>query len=230
MPVDEGGLTGAAEPPRVAARLRTFLLVALLAQAGILAYQHTVFFGQMFGRVSRAGATGAAPAGSSAVLALSLLAASALWALRPGPGSLTERLGRAGLVHLATLGLGLYAAGLLADGFVRVLAPPLLLVSALLAVLVPHRGTRASRPLIDPPPGPWDAGTVLALGTLGIPTVFPYIHFDAATIWACRALGFGPKVFFGALGDCLHPNYPPLFSLLLALGASDPLFEGRLLP
>ena len=184
----------------------------------------------MFGRVSRAGATGAAPAGSSAVLTLSVLAVSALWALRPGPGSLSGRLGRAGLVHVATLGLALYAAGLLEDRFVRVLAPPLLLVSALLAVLLPHRGARASRPFVDPPPGLWDAGTALALGTLAIPMVFPYIHFDAATIWACRAFGFGPKVFFGALGDCLHPNYPPLFSLLLALGATDPLFEGRLLP
>ncbi len=86
VPPPEEGLKEAGEPPRAAARLRAFLLVALLVQVGILAFQEVVFFGQMFGRASLAGVSGASPAGSSAVLALSVVAVSTLWALRGGVG------------------------------------------------------------------------------------------------------------------------------------------------
>jgi hypothetical protein len=225
----EEGLREADEPLRAAARLRAFLLVALLVQIGILAFQEPVFFGQMFGRASRAGVPGTAPAGSSAVLALSVVAVSVLWALRGGAGSVSGRFGQAGLVQLAALGLALYAAGLAADRFLRVLAAPLVLVSGLLAIALPDRAARKARPFVLSRLGPWDALTGLLLATLAVPTVYPYIHFDAAVLWACRSLGFADRGFFGALGACLHQNYPPLFSILLGLGAGDPLFEGRLL-
>jgi hypothetical protein len=138
-------------------------------------------------------------------------------------------LGRAGLVQLAALGLALYAAGIASDRFVRPLAAPLVLASGLLAVALPDRAPKAARPVAGPPLGPWDAATGLLLATLAVPTVFPYIHFDAALLWACRSAGLASRGVSGALGACLHPNYPPLFSLLLGLGASDPLFEGRLM-
>ena len=229
MPPPEEGLKETGEPPRAAARLRAFLLVALLAQVGILAFQEVVFLGQMFGRATRAGVSGAAPAGSSAVLALSVVAVSVLWALRGGAGSFSGRVGRAGLVQLAALGLALYAGGLASDRFVRLLAAPVVLVSGLLAAALPNRAARGGRPIVASRLGPWDAATGLLLATLAVPTVFPFLHFDAALIWACRSLGFAGRGFAGALDACHHPNYPPLFSLLLAIGAADPLFEGRLL-
>ncbi len=229
MPRHEEGLREAGEPPRAAARLRAFLLFALLVQIGILAFQESVFFGQMLGRTSRVGVPGTAPAASSAVLALSVVAVSILWALRGGAGSLTGRLGRAGLVQLAALGLALYAASVVSGRFVRDLAAPLVLVSGLLAVSLPDRAAKGERPFVLPRLGPWDALTGLLLATLAVPTVYPYIHFDTAFLWACRSLGFAGRGFFGALAACLHPNYPPLFSILLGVGASDPLFEGRLL-
>ena len=52
----------------------------------------------------------------------------------------------------------------------------------------------------------------------------------AIPIWNCRAQAFDRLGTLDAVASCGQPNYPPLLSLLLALGAKDPLFGGRLLP
>jgi len=60
--------------------------------------------------------------------------------------------------------------------------------------------------------------------------VFPYHFTDAAEIWACRAFKFAEHGALTGVFDCLDPARPPLYSVLLWLGAGDPTFQGRLLP
>jgi hypothetical protein len=237
VPPDEEGLT--AKPPAgLSPRLRTTLFVALLLQVGILVYQHFVFLGQLFERSPRFGETGGAAAGSSLLLCAAIAGVSALWS-RCAVGSPFQRLGQAGLVHLGVLGLVHYGVALGAARLVPWVSWAVLGVSTA-AALSWRALSRASRPpsgagFLSPARTRWDAVSGLFLATLLVPSVFPYIHYDAMTIWACKARGFaaagaGSGSFWQAVTPCLKPNYPPLFSILLALGVNDPLFEGRLLP
>ncbi len=227
MPPDEEGLS--AGGGRLRSRLRAFLLAALAAQALTLAFQHAVFFEQLFRFPSRWGLAGSVPAGSSALLAAEALLASWLWARRGSAGCLSARLGTAGLANLAAAGLVAYGTGLATGRFVAVTGAATLAVSGAAALLVPRRGARVPSPLLSPPLSWGDALSGAALLTLVVPAFFPFIHFDAVTIWGCRSLGFAEKGFFGALAACIHPEYPPLFSALLGFGAADPLLQGRLL-
>ena len=224
MPPPEEGLTGT-RAGRIRARLRGFLLVALAAQIAILVAQEAGFFRQLLAVPSRLGAAGSSPPGSSVPLLLGVLAVSHLWARRFGSGSFAGRLGAAGLAQMALLGLVAVGAALATGRFVPAAAVAALALSALAAIA-------AGRGVGAPAPAPlrrslWDALSAVVVATLIVPAFFPYIHFDARTIWACRAFGM-PSGFFEALAACWQPNYPPLFSALLALGVSDPLFEGRL--
>ncbi len=228
MPPDEEGLT-ASGAGRVRARLRVFLFAALAAQAVILVLQEMSFFGQLLTCRSRLGTAGASVRGSSLLLVAGLGAAAWLWARRGGSGSFSGRLGAAGLANLAVVGLVAYAAGFATGRLLIVPAGAALAVSALFAALLPRRHPVAATPFLAPRASPADAVSAVVLLSLLVPTVFPYVHFDAVRIWACRASGFAAQGFFGALTPCLHPEYPPLLSILLGLGAADPLFEGRLL-
>ena len=227
MPPDEEGLTTAAGGG-VRKRLATFLLIALVAQVGILAAQHGVFFSDLLRLPSRLGAAGAAPPGSSLLLAVGFVAAAWLWARRGGEGCLSARIGLAGLANLAAIGLVSYAAGLATGRLVITSAAVALAASGAAAVLLPRRGAPSPGPFLAPRLSWADVLSGIALGTLLVPAFFPYVHFDAVTTWGCRALGFSERGFFGALAPCLHREYPPLFSILLGLGAPDPLFQGRL--
>ena len=60
--------------------------------------------------------------------------------------------------------------------------------------------------------------------------VFPYHFTDAQDIWACRAFKFAEHGALTGVFDCLDPARPPLYSVMLWLGAGDPTFQGRLLP
>lgn len=165
-------------------------------------------------------------AGHSLLWALLLLVASALWAsLDSGP--VAARFGAWGLAHLALAGLVPYLSGLAGLPLSRGAVAAALLLSAGAAFLLRTRrgGAGAGESV---PFSPWDAATLLiALGLL-VPTLFPYVHFDAIQIWACRAFAFESAGGLAGIGNCLHPGYPPLFSLLLWGGLDDPLFEGRL--
>ncbi len=84
-------------------------------------------------------------------------------------------------------------------------------------------------PAASAPAWIWDALAGFFVLTLLIPTVFPYVHFDAKVTWACRAYAMGQTESISAVAACKLPNYPPLFSILLWIGIDDPVFEGRLL-
>ncbi len=227
MPPDEEGLT-ASGAGRLRARLRGFLLLALAAQVVILAAQERTFFGQLFDAAPRKAAEAAGTPGSSLLLVAGLSATAWLWARRGGSGSFSGRLGAAGLANLATMGLAAYAAGFVTGRLVVFSAGVALAVSALLAALLPREAATAPPVFLAPKVSLADGISAVVLLSLLVPTVFPYFHFDAVQIWGCRASGFGARGFFGALDPCIHPEYPPLFSILLGLGAGDPLFEGRL--
>ncbi|MGE5345937.1 MAG: hypothetical protein ACM3JH_08285 [Acidithiobacillales bacterium] len=224
MPPDEEGLTTSGAG-RARAVLRAFLLVALVAQAAILVLQERIFFIQLARFPSRLGAPGAEAPGSSVPLLLGVLAVGFLWAGRAGSGSFTGRLGAAGLAQMALVGLAPYAVALTTGRFVPAAATAALVASGAAALATGRRG--GARGSLRLRRSPWDALSGAVLVTLLAPTLFPYVHFDAKAIWACRALAI-PSGFFEALAGCWQPNYPPLFSTLLALGAGDPLFEGRL--
>jgi len=212
-------------PGRIRARLRGFLLVALAAQVTILGAQQSGFFRHLLTVPSRLGAEGSSAPGSSVPLLLGAVAVSLLWARRTGSGSLAGRLGAAGLAQMALLGLVSVGVALVTGRFVPGAGTVALVLSGA-AALAPGRDRAAPAPA-GIRRSPWDVLSALTVATLLLPAFFPYVHFDAKAIWACRAFGM-PSGFFEALATCWQPNYPPLFSTLLALGVSDPLFEGRL--
>jgi hypothetical protein len=207
-----------------------FALVFLQASIGL--YQHRVFFEEMFRFRSRLPEAHAPGAGRSALLVLAFVALSALWAAASrGKRPASERFAVAGLAQIALLGLAHLAVAVADSGRLHAgLTFPLLATSAALAVVfLARRGPRAAA---EPEARLtwWDAASALFLSTLFVPSVFAYIHYDAKVIWACRAFGFANQGSLAAVAACRCPNYPPLYSILLWLGVTDPLFQGRLLP
>ncbi|MFI5119687.1 MAG: hypothetical protein ACHQM4_04700 [Thermoanaerobaculia bacterium] len=206
--------------------LRRALLVLVAAQAAICAYQHTVFFEEMFRFPSRLSAGVPPGAGSSLPLLLGVLALGWLWTSSNPSGS---AFAAASLAHVALLGLSHYAVGLATGRLVPGLGAAVLAASAATALATRRAGRRGEREGM-PPFSAWDALSAAFLCTLLIPAAFPYIHFDARVIWAWRAYAMRSDGFVAAVTGVTQPGYPPLFSILLWLGVGDPLFEGRLLP
>lgn len=172
------------------------------------------------------GRSGEAGAFSSAGFALAVLAVSGLAAVR-SVGKTIRRLeaaGLAGLLTLAGAGVALTAAGIATTRFVPAAAWTVVAVAGLLALRSPAGRTEAPAS----PFSAWDAVTLLFLLVLLVPSVFPYVHFDAKAIWGCRALAVAGSGSLESLSACTHGGYPPLFSLLLALGGRDPVLGGRL--
>ncbi len=217
-------------------RLLTFLVAAHVI-LGL--YRVVVFDLDLTRNSSRLGEAGLEHAGTSAVWLVLLLVASVLWASldREDPSPASSRFAAWGLAHLSLLGLVPYIEGLAGVGLFRpagqgvIVLSTIVATSALLFRMRKQGGGEAS----SPAPGSakagvslWDAATVLVLAGLLVPTVFPYVHFDARQIWACRAFAFGDTGGLVGVGRCLHPGYPPVFSLLLWSGLDDSLFEGRL--
>lgn len=162
---------------------------------------------------------------TSVALVLALLAVAAIAAARTPPGAVRrlEAAGLAGLLALAGAGVALTVAGVATGRFVPAVAWAALAVAGLVAL----RGPRGRDEGPAAPLSAWDAGTLLLLAALLVPTVFPYVHFDAREIWGCRAVAVAASGTLEALGGCSHGGYPPLFSLLLALGGADPVLDGR---
>jgi hypothetical protein len=220
----------------VTRRLLTFLVAAHV----ILGLYRVVVFDLDLTRIpSRLGEAGLERAGTSAVWLVLLLLASALWASldREDPGPASSRVAAWGLAHLSLLGLVPYIEGLAGMRLWRPAGYGMIVLSAAaaaVALLLRMRkkgGNEASGPALGPAKvgvSVWDAATVLVLAGLLVPTVFPYVHFDAKQIWACRAFAFRDTGSLIGVGHCSQPGYPPLFSLLLWSGLDDPLFEGRL--
>lgn len=204
--------------------LRNALLALLAAQAAILAAQHVTFFSELFRLPSRL--TGGLPAGagSSVPLLLGILAASAAWARGPRQ---VERFAAAGLANLAAAGLAVYTAALATGRLVAWLPWTVLALSALFSFLALRDG---GAPAPRSPLSLLDALSALVLATLLVPSVFPYVAYDAKLVWAWRAYAMRDDGFVHAVTGGLRPGYPPLDSILLWIGIGDPLFEGRLLP
>lgn len=206
--------------------VRRVLLAALVAQAGILAYQETVFFGEMFRFPSTLGQPVTAALAGSVALIFWLIVSARLWS---GPG--LERFAASALAHAAALVLFHYAIGLVTGRLFRP-ATAVFLALGLTAgagVALLRRGH--VQPARDPEPRPaaWDAASALVLATLFVPAVFPYIHYDTKLIWACRAFALEKAPLLASLAGCLCPTYPPAWSILLWLGIDEPIFQGRLL-
>ncbi len=204
--------------------LRNALLALLAAQVVILAAQHVTLFSELFRFRSRLAGGLPAGAGSSVPLLLGILAASAAWARGPGQA---ERFAVAGLANLAAAGLAVYAAALATGDLYAWLPSAVLALSALLSLLVPRP---CAAPVPRVPLSVLDALSALVLATLLVPSVFPYVAFDAKLVWAWRAYAMRNEGFVHAVTAGLRPGYPPLDSILLWFGIGDPLFEGRLLP
>lgn len=182
--------------------------------------------------LSRLGSEGAL---SSALPMAVLVAVSALWATlgRDEDDPFLARLGAACVAHLALFALVPYAAGLLLGRLYPWLGPGSVVVSAAVASALRRRRDEADRFSTGPFRerfGAFDAATLVVLLGLLVPLVFPYVHFDARTIWACRAFGFAGSGSLSGLASCQGPSYPPLFSILLWSGLSDPVLQGRLAP
>ena len=206
--------------------LRRLLLVLLVVQVAILAVQNAGFFRDLTSYPSRISAGLPKGAGSSLLLLAAFLAASAAWARGPRRG---ERFAVAGLANVAAAGLAVYGSALATGRLFAWLPWAVLSVSTAAAIRAGGPGESAPRGTAAPASG-FDALTALFLGTLLVPTVFPYVAFDANVIWAWRAYGMRDAGFAHAVTAGLRPGYPPLDSILLWFGIGDPVFEGRLLP
>lgn len=151
-----------------------------------------------------------------------------LW-LRPGDRTLARWaihfLAFAWLLSLVHLCLGLL--GILDHGYTWIMLAVLTLVAPL--------ARRGEAPIL-PPPEPTARFhpallAAMVFWLLQAPhLVFPYFWTDARDVWACRAFAFDLRQSLQGVFDCVDPSRPPLHSLLLWMGNTDPTFQGRLLP
>ena len=174
--------------------------------------------------------------GVAAEVALSVVLAALAWWWLPARGGGGRSLSAWGVrfVLLAwTLALAHYGFALLAGKFTSLLTPIVLVSLAVLGVWVRRSPAAPAPAAASPTPDTWHPVLWLAaafwlyqLAHLA----FPYHFTDAHDIWACRALKFAEHGALTGVFDCLDPARPPLYSVLLWLGAGDPTFQGRLLP
>ena len=222
-PVSEGN-----PPAGVRGTPGRLLVLAVLLQAALGVYRAWIVVSELPGLApSLLGRAGEAGAFSSLPFALALVAVATAAAFRAG-GSSARRLaaaGLAGLLALAGAGLALTVAGVATGRLVPAGAWAVVALGLAAALLVPRRREEERSPAGL---SAWDAATLLFLLALLVPAVFPYVHFDARAIWGCRALAVAGSGSLASLGECSHGSYPPLFSLLLALGGKDPVLGGRL--
>lgn len=187
------------------------------------------------------GKAGEPGAFSSLAVVAAVAAVGAAGALGRREGGLVARLGSAGLwglCALAAAGVALTAAGVATTRFLPSAGWGAIGIVAAAALTRLSRRARAREGARSRTPAPenrarlspWDAGTALLLVALAVPAVFPFVHYDAREIWGCRALAVGGSGSLQSLADCSHASYPPLFSLLMALGGPDPVLSGRLVP
>jgi hypothetical protein len=208
--------------------LENALLALLGVQVAILVAEHATFFRELFSFPSRLAGGAPVGAGSSLPLLLGILAASAAWAR--GTRSL-ERFAAAGLANVAGISLAAYAAAFASGRLFAWLPWAVIALSAALgASLTRGRPPAPAAPEARARFSPFDALSAFFLTTLVVPTVFPYVAFDAEVIWAWRAYAMQDRGFAVAATRVLRPGYPPLDSIVLWIGIGDPLFEGRLLP
>ena len=206
---------------------RPAVLVFLAAQVAILAVRHFTYFSELFRYPTRLASGHLGGAGSSLPLLLGVLGVAALWAGRPWSW---DRFATAGLANLAASGLTVYVAALATGRLFAWLPWAVLAISTALAAVTVHPASSAHAASSPRAPlSPFDALSALFLSTLLIPSVFPYVAFDAKLIWAWRAYAMRDDGFAVAVTRVLRPEYPPLDSILLWLGIGDPLFEGRLI-
>ena len=202
------------------------LVCAVVAQAALGAYRAwVVVSGLPSVAPSLLGRAGDAGAFSSLPFALALLAVAAAAGLRARSGRRFEASGLAGLLAVAGAGLALTVAGVATTRLVAPAAWAVVALALAAALSVPGGGSEPAR---SERLSPWDGATLLFFLVLLVPTVYPYVHFDAKAIWGCRALAVAGSGSLALLGECSHGAYPPLFSLLLALGGKDPVLGGRL--
>lgn len=223
-----------------ASRLRLLLLALVAVHVALGLHRLGLLDVELARFPSLLPAAGLSGAGISALGLAVLTAVSALWASlgRDDGDPFSARLGAFGLAHLALLGLAPYLAALLGGRLLAPLGPGLVVVSAVVATAIRRRRPDPGEvppvaravPGVSPRFGPWDVLTALVVLALLVPTVFPYVHFDAKEIWACRAFAFRQEGSLAGIASCLHPEYPPLYSILLWSGLDDPLFQGRLAP
>lgn len=215
--------------PRGARGLRLALLAALLFQVALLAFTLVPFlreltaFGPRLSRLREAGA------GSSLLVVLGVLEAAGLWAFARRGAGFWERLGAYGLAHLSAAALAVYAVALW-TGNLRMWPAVLVLgvssVAALARMIFPPAAT-AHEAASGRRFGLADAGTLAVLAVLLLATGYPYVQHEAMTIWGCRAHAFAAGGGLDAIGTCLAPSFPPLFSIALWFGAHDPFLAGR---
>ncbi len=220
-------MSGETAPRNPAGALGRLLVLAVVLQAVLGAVRAWMIVdGLPAITPSLLGKWGEEGAFSSAGFALAVLCVAGLAAARAGAGSVRrlERAGLAGLLALAGAGVALTLAGLATTRLVPAAAWATVGLAALLSLRPP--ATRADG--LAARLSAWDAATLLFLLVLLVPSVFPYVHFDAKAIWGCRALAVAGSGSLQSLSECTHGGYPPLFSLLLALGGRDPVLGGRL--
>jgi hypothetical protein len=97
-------------------------------------------------------------------------------------------------------------------------------------------GRRRSEPFTEPAPSPVRLSHPAIIGALILflcqapHLVFTYHWTDTTDVWACRVVEFDTSGDLSGMVNCLDPSRPPLYSVLLWLGHTNPTIEGRLLP
>jgi hypothetical protein len=107
-----------------------------------------------------------------------------------------------------------------------------LLILFIGGIVVRAQGGEASPAPVTPRAKPHPALLgAFAFWLLQAPHLFFRYHWvDTKDIWACRTVAFDATGSLTGIFDCLDPARPPLQSILLWLGHTNGIMEGRLLP
>jgi len=202
------------------------------AQLGIGVWRAAVMLRQGV----EAGARPFVLSGVAGEVALSALLAALAWWWLPARGSGGRSLAAWAVRFVLfawTLALAHYVVGLATGRLAPFVTPVALVLFAALGAWVRRwsgsPGPAATSPTPDTRhPVLWLAVALWLYQLVHLP--FPYHFTDAHDIWACRAFKFAEHGALTGVFDCLDPARPPLYSVLLWLGAGDPTFQGRLLP
>ncbi|HXE57718.1 MAG TPA: hypothetical protein VNK43_06950 [Gemmatimonadales bacterium] len=206
------------------------LVAAIAVQAGIGLWRVAIIYRQGL-------QAGVRPFAWSTGLALELLLAAALaavawWWLPAGRRRHAAQWGIHFLALAWFLALAHLAYGMLVGRLDRAVTWALLGALAAVGALVRRR---PAEPVAPTPPldragrlALWGAAGFWALQLPNL--VFPYHWFDAKAVWACRAVQFTARGSLAGIFDCQGPERAPVHSLVLWLGHTNPVVEGRLLP